>query len=148
MQINCLACYLLLINIKCTIDHSKCKISLKDGGLLYRFHICCRERNPMDCSLPASSVYGFPRRNTGMHYHSLSPGDLHDKGIEPRDLLYCSQILYPLSQHLQVLWEVFLTQALNFVFFAISVSETPACPLTYGLTWLCPYCSYVIVSTQ
>ena len=45
--------------------------------------LCLTLCNPMDCSLPGSSVHGFPRQE---HWNELSfpsPGDLLNPGIEP-----------------------------------------------------------------
>ena len=52
--------------------------------------------DPMGCSLPGSSVHGFPRQE---YYSGLpfpSPGDFPDPGIEP-GLLPRRQILHHLS---------------------------------------------------
>ena len=42
--------------------------------------------DPMDCSLPGSSVgpWDFPGESTGVGCHFLLQGDLPDPGIEPR----------------------------------------------------------------
>ena len=40
--------------------------------------------DPMDCSLPGSSVHGFSRQEYWSGVPSPSPGDLPDPGIEPR----------------------------------------------------------------
>ena len=41
--------------------------------------------DPMDCSLPGSSVHGdSPGKNTGVGCHSLLQGILQNQGIEPR----------------------------------------------------------------
>jgi len=37
----------------------------------------------MDCSLPGSSVYGFPRQEYWSGLPFPSPGDLPDPGIKP-----------------------------------------------------------------
>ena len=41
--------------------------------------------NPMDCSLPGSSIcpWDFPGKSTGVACHFLLQGDLPDPGIEP-----------------------------------------------------------------
>ena len=40
--------------------------------------------DPMDCSLPDSSVHGdSPGKHTGVGCHALPPGDLPNPGIEP-----------------------------------------------------------------
>ena len=38
---------------------------------------------PMDCSLPGSSLLGFPRQEYWSELPFSSPGDLPDPGIEP-----------------------------------------------------------------
>ena len=88
MQINCLACYLVHINIKCTIDHSKCKISPKDGGLLFnRFHICSRVglfATPWTVVHQVLLSMEFSRQEYWSGFPFPSPGDLPNLGIKPR----------------------------------------------------------------
>ena len=45
---------------------------------------CQTLSDPMDCSLPGSSVHGFSRQEYWSGVPSPSPGDLPDPGIEPR----------------------------------------------------------------
>ena len=46
---------------------------------------CLTLCDPMNCSLPGSSVHGAsPGQNTGVGCHVLPPGDLPEPGIEPR----------------------------------------------------------------
>ena len=46
---------------------------------------CLTLCDPMDCSLPGSSVHGdSPGRNTGVGCHDPLQGDLPNPGIEPR----------------------------------------------------------------
>ena len=53
--------------------------------------------DPMDCSLPGSSVHGdSPDKNTGLGCHGLLQGILPTHGSNP-GLLHCRQILYQLS---------------------------------------------------
>ena len=52
--------------------------------------------DPMDCSLPGSSVHGIVLKNTGVGYHSLLQGIFLIQGSN-LDLLHCRQILYHLS---------------------------------------------------
>ena len=60
--------------------------------------------NPMDCSLPGSSVHGgSPGKNTGVDCHALLQGIFPTQGSNP-DLLHCRQILYRLS-HQQTITE-------------------------------------------
>ena len=50
--------------------------------------------NPMDCSLPGSSVHGdSPGKNTGVGYHALLQGISPTQGLNP-GLLHCTWILY------------------------------------------------------
>ena len=56
--------------------------------------------HPMDSSLPRSSVHGIiPGKNTGANCHFLLQGVFPTQGSNPTllCLLYCRQILYPLS---------------------------------------------------
>ena len=47
-------------------------------------HLCPTLCDPMDCSLPGSSVHGnSPGKNAGVGYHALLHGNLPDPGIEP-----------------------------------------------------------------
>ena len=58
---------------------------------VYVFLVCCAESlnpvslcDPMDCSLPGSSVPGdSPGENTKSGCHALPPGDLLNPGIKP-----------------------------------------------------------------
>ena len=53
--------------------------------------------NPMDYSLPGSSVYGdSPEKNTGVGCHALLQGIFKTQGSSP-GLLRCRQVLYHLS---------------------------------------------------
>ena len=53
--------------------------------------------NPMDCSLPGSSVHGHsPGKNTGVGCHALLQGIFPTKRSNP-GLLHCRWILYHLS---------------------------------------------------
>ena len=53
--------------------------------------------DPMDFSLPGSSVHGdFPGKNTGVGCHALLQGIFTTKGSNP-DLPHCKWILYRLS---------------------------------------------------
>ena len=59
--------------------------------------------DPMDCSLPSSSVHGiFPGKNTEVGCHFLLQGDFLNQGSKPGllycgSLLLCRQIMYSLS---------------------------------------------------
>ena len=45
--------------------------------------LCLTLCDPMDYSLPGSSVHGFPSKNTGMGCHSLLHGIFLTKGLNP-----------------------------------------------------------------
>ena len=47
---------------------------------------CLTSHDPMDCSLPGSSVMGFPQHEYWNELPFPSPGDLPDPVIEPRSL--------------------------------------------------------------
>ena len=54
--------------------------------------------DPMDCSLPGSSVLGdFPGKNTGVGCHTLLQGIVPTQGSNP-GLLHCRQILNLIPQ--------------------------------------------------
>ena len=55
--------------------------------------------NPMDCSLPGSSIWGLPGENTRMGGHFLLQGIFLTQRSNPNFLclLHCRQILYPPS---------------------------------------------------
>ena len=53
--------------------------------------------DPMDCSLPGSSVHGdSPSKNNGVGCHTLLQGIFQTQGLNP-GLLHCRQIMYSLS---------------------------------------------------
>ena len=54
--------------------------------------------NPMDCSLPGSSLHGHsPGKNTGVGCHALFQGIFPMQGVNP-GLFHCRWVLYHLSQ--------------------------------------------------
>ena len=58
---------------------------------------CLTPCNPMDCSLPGSSVHGnSPGKNTGVGCHALLQGIFPIQESNP-GLPHCTQILYSLS---------------------------------------------------
>ena len=60
-------------------------------------HSCLTLCNPMDCSLPSSSVHGdSPGKNTGVGCHALLQGIFQTQGSNP-GLPHCRWILYHLS---------------------------------------------------
>ena len=62
-----------------------------------KFLSCVQLCNPMDCSLPGSSVHGgSPSKNTGVGSHSLLQGIYLTKGLNS-GLLQGRRILYSLS---------------------------------------------------
>ena len=59
---------------------------------------CLTLCDPMDCSLPGSSVHGYsPGKNAGLGCHALFQGTFPTQGLNP-GLLHCKQILYHLIQ--------------------------------------------------
>ena len=67
--------------------------------------LCCAQSlslcptlcNPMECSMPGSSVQGdSPGKNNGVGYHSLLQGIFPTQGPNP-GLPHCGQILYHLA---------------------------------------------------
>ena len=71
--------------------------------LRYVLHLvaqsCLTLCNPMDCSLPDTSVHGdSPGKNTGVDCHALLQGIFPTQGSSP-GLLHGRQILYRLSHH-------------------------------------------------
>ena len=60
--------------------------------------------NPIDCSLPGSSVHGdSPGKNTGVGCHFLLQGIFPTQGLN-LGLLHCKQILYHLSHQESYFW--------------------------------------------
>ena len=58
---------------------------------------CLTLCDPVDCSLPGSSVHGIPPgKNTGVGCHFLLQGIFPTQGLNP-GLWHCRQILYQLS---------------------------------------------------
>ena len=72
--------------------HSQCTVCLVAQSCL---NFC----DPMDCSLPGSSVHGdSPGKNTGVGCHDLLQRIFPTQGSNP-DLPHCRRILYQLSYH-------------------------------------------------
>ena len=88
--------------------------------------LCCAQLcqtlcDPMDCSLPGSSVHGdSPSKNTGVGCHALLQGIFPTQGLDP-GLPHCRWILYHLSHqgsplfmwvesYSMSLWLVYFTQ--------------------------------------
>ena len=66
-------------------------------GLCLIARLCPTLCNPMDCSLPGSSVHrDSPGKNTGVHCHTLLQGIFPTQGSNP-GLPHCGRILYHLS---------------------------------------------------
>ena len=59
-------------------------------------HSCPTLCDPMDCSLPGSSVWDFPDNSTGVDCHFLLQGIFPNQGSN-LGLPHCRQILYHLS---------------------------------------------------
>ena len=77
----------------------KCKLQVKVYLCLLALS-CLSLCDPMDCSLPGSSVHGdSPGKNTGGGCRALLQGIFPTQVWNP-GLLHCRQILYHLSHHL------------------------------------------------
>ena len=69
-------------------SHARCCLGPK---------LCLTLCDPMDYSLPGSSVHGdSPGKNTGVSCHALLQGIFPTRGLNP-GLAHCRQILYCLS---------------------------------------------------
>ena len=76
-------CFMAFLYKKCSTLVSKSKSMIKRVLCLItqsRLTLC----NPMDYSLPASSVHGFLQQENWSGQLFPSPGDLPNPGIEPR----------------------------------------------------------------
>ena len=73
-------------------------ISMSSGQSMFLVvQLCLTLYEPMDCSLPGSSVHGdSPGKNTGVACHALFQGVFPTKGSNP-GLPHCRQILYSLK---------------------------------------------------
>ena len=73
--------------------------------------LCPTLCSPMDYSLPSSSPWNSPGKNTGVGRHSLLQGIFPIRGLNP-GLLHCRQILYCLShQGSPIATEMLFTQS-------------------------------------
>ena len=74
---------------------------------------CLTLCDPMDCSLPGSSVHGdSPGKNSGVGCHALLQGIVPTQGSNPC-LLYGTQILYRLSHHESPILDSFIVVRVN-----------------------------------
>ena len=65
--------------------------------MCFAAQVCPTLHDPMDCSLPGTSVHGDSLgKNTRVGCHALLQGIFPNQGLNP-GLLYCRQILYQLS---------------------------------------------------
>ena len=79
--------FICILNLSLSLSFSLCLVSQS----------CLTLCNPMDCSLPGSSVHGnSPGKNTGVGCHALLQGIFPTRGSNP-GLSHCRQILYHLS---------------------------------------------------
>ena len=79
--------FICILNLSLSLSFSLCLVSQS----------CLTLCNPMDCSLPGSSVHGnSPGKNTGVGTLSLLQGIFLTQESN-RGLLYCMWILYQLS---------------------------------------------------
>ena len=68
---------------------------------------CLTLCDPMDCSLPGSTVYGdSPGKNTGVGCRALLHGIFPNQGLNP-GLPHCRQILHHLSHQGNQCWFIF-----------------------------------------
>ena len=75
----------------------KLKIEVPCTVLCLVAQLCLTLCDPMDCSLPGSSVHrDSPGKNTGVFCHALLQGNFPTQGLNP-GLPHCRQILYCLS---------------------------------------------------
>ena len=72
--------------------------ALQDNAVLCLItQLCLTLCDPMDCSLPGSSVHGdSPSKNIEVCYHALLQGIFSTQGLNP-GLLHCRHVLYCLS---------------------------------------------------
>ena len=76
-------------------SHAPSLIPLSGRAVCLVAQLCPTLCNPMDCSLPDSSVHGgSPGKNTGVGCHALCQGIFPTQGSNP-SLLHCRRILYP-----------------------------------------------------
>ena len=80
---------------------------------------CLTLCNPMDCSLPGSSVHGdSPGKNIGVYCHALLQGIFPTQGLNP-GLPHCRRILYyqntgnPILDAIQIIWASISSWFLN-----------------------------------
>ena len=79
--------FICILNLSLSLSFALCLVSQS----------CLTLCNPMDCSLPGSSVHGnSPGKNTGVGCHALLQGIFPTRGSNP-GLSHCRQILYHLS---------------------------------------------------
>ena len=88
--------------LSCSYSSMFIKIEDINGGGLVASEVtqsCLTLRNPMDCSLPGSSLHGTFQARVLEWVAIASPGDHPDPGIKPRSSTscVCRQTLYHLS---------------------------------------------------
>ena len=72
-------------------------VVLKQSSVCEVAQSCPTLCDPVDCSLPGSSVHGiFPGKNTGMDCHFLLQEIFPTQGLKP-GLPHCRETLYHLS---------------------------------------------------
>ena len=87
--------------------------------------------NPMDCSLPGSSVHGdSPGKNTGVGCHFFLQGIFPTQGSNP-GLLHCRQILYLL--YITII--IYFVQTVS----DLAIESSFQCPFTFSIIfWAFP----------
>ena len=92
-DICCIVAAQLIHYTHCFHIQDREKMEGDGGGLVAMSNSC----NPMDCSLPGSSIHGdAPGKNIGRVCHFLLQGIFPTQGSNP-GLLHCRQSLYQLS---------------------------------------------------
>ena len=92
------------------------------GSVCLVTQLCLTLCDPMDCSLPGSSVHrDSPGKNTGLGCHSFQRGIFPTQGSNP-GLLHCKWIFYQLSYTIKIQFSyVFST----YIFFLNTVDLSP-----------------------
>ena len=86
--------YLQKILKQCSVTSPHPQYAANAAAAAQSFRLCPTLCNPMDCSLPGSSIHEeSPGKNTGVGGHALLQGIFPTQGSN-LGLLYCGQILY------------------------------------------------------
>ena len=86
--------YLQKILKQCSVTSPHPQYAANAAAAAQSFRLCPTLCNPMDCSLPGSSIHEeSPGKNTGVGGHALLQGIFPTQGSN-LGLLHCGQILY------------------------------------------------------